>query len=312
VKLANLQHRVLLVFLDGVGIGTMDTARNPFFKAKLPFLLGLLDGKLPSIRQRTIVSSSAILVPADANLSVSGLPQSGTGQSTLYTGINTLKIIGKHFGPYLYSSLKPVIAAKNIFKQLKNGQTTDNGLAFANAFPQRFFDYLNGSRPRMVAGMFAALSSEIPFRTIKNLKEGSAVSADITAERWKEIGHPDAPVIEPYDAGKNLAGIASNNRFTLFEYFLTDKAGHDRDMECAVNILEELDVFFQGIFDHVDRSSMLVIVTSDHGNLEDLNTKSHTRNPVPVVLFGNQRENVALHIHNIADISPAICRFLTV
>jgi hypothetical protein len=302
------QRRVLLIFLDGVGIGTRDPLRNPLFARRPPFLSALL-GDLPSLGRREVESGEALCIPADANLGVAGLPQSGTGQSTLYTGINTARIIRQHFGPYLYSTLKPVVEKHNLFEQLLRADA-DVRVALANAFPQPFFNYLQGPRRRIVAGMFAALTAGIPFRDIEALKNRVAVSTDLTAERWAGIGHPEAPVITPYEAGIVLAGVADQNDLTLFEYFLTDKAGHERNMDLATSTLRNVDDMLRGVYDHVDLTRTLVVVTSDHGNVEEIGIKTHTRHPVPVILFGNRRDFPVRSITSISHLVPAIRSFL--
>jgi hypothetical protein len=303
------ERRVLLVFLDGIGIGVKDPRRNPLFEAHLPFLTDLFDGTLPSLGIRRFENAEAEFLPLDPNLGVAGLPQSGTGQATLYTGINAARIIGQHFGPYLYSTLKPVVEAHSIFAQLKsNGRP--HAVALANAFPQRFFDYLEGPRRRIVAGMYAALTAGVPFRDIDALKNGTAVSTDITAERWKAIGHPDAPVSTPYEAGATLARVADAHAFTLFEYFSTDKAGHEMNREKARHVLGEVDALLHGIYDHVDRGRTLVIVTSDHGNMEEIGIKTHTRHPVPALFFGNRKGFPTDGLVSLSHLIPAVRRFL--
>jgi len=302
-------RRVLLVFLDGVGIGARDPRRNPFFDLHPPFLTALLGGELPSLRNRSIESAEALCVPLDPNLGVAGLPQSGTGQSTLYTGINTARLIGQHFGPYLYSTIKPVVAEQNIFTQLKNNGSM-HPVALANAFPQRFFDYLAGPRRRIVAGMYAALTAGVPFRDIESLKAGTAISTDITAERWRHFGHSDAPVCTPYEAGTILAGVAEAHSFTLFEYFLTDKAGHEMNPAKARHVLGEVDALLHGVYDAVDRDHTLVIVTSDHGNMEEIGIKTHTRHPVPAIFFGNRSGFAYQGLISLSHLIPAVRRFL--
>lgn len=302
-------RRVLFIFLDGVGIGARDARRNPFFAVRPPFLTELLGGVLPSLRQRTIETRESLCLPLDATLGVRGLPQSGTGQSTLYTGINTARVIRQHFGPYLYSTLKPVVAAHNVFARLRAAGAAHR-LALANAFPQRFFDYLDGPRRRMVAGMYAALTADVRFRDIRDLQRGMAVSTDITAARWAQIGHPDAPVITPYDAGRTLARVAARHRFTLFEYFATDKAGHERSPSMAAAFLRDVDSLLRGVYEHIDRTRTLVIVTSDHGNIEEIGIKTHTRHPVPLLLFGAREAFPVDGLRSLSHLVPAICRFL--
>ncbi|MBI5647241.1 MAG: peptidase [Ignavibacteriae bacterium] len=306
-----MPHHVLLIFLDGVGIGAADALRNPFAAGRLPFVESLLGARFPTLRRRHIEAPDVSLVPANATLRVAGLPQSGTGQTSLYTGTNAARLIGQHFGPYVYSTLKPVLAERNIFAQALAAGLTRDDIALANAFPQRFFDYLAGPSRRMAAGMYAARASGIPFRDIRHLKAGTAVSADITAARWPFIGHPDAPVISAREAGRQLAGIAGAHRLTLFEYFLTDKAGHERSMDYASQILHDVDELLRGLYERIHLSSTLVIVTSDHGNLEDLSTKSHTRNPVPVLLFGRGHARAAARIRALTDVAGVILDGLT-
>lgn len=308
-RAAESRRRVLLILLDGVGIGTKDPRRNPLFAARPPFLQSLLDGELPSLRNRRIEAADAECIPLDANLGVAGLPQSGTGQSALYTGMNTARIIGQHFGPYLYSTLKPIVEEHNIFHRLRNGKAHGRA-TLANAFPQRFFDYLEGPRRRMVAGIYAVLAADLRFRDINDLKRGEAVSTDITAERWAGIGHPDAPVVPPREAGRALAHVAAMHDFTLFEYFLTDKAGHDMNPDFANRTLHDVDELLRGLYDAATLGELLILVTSDHGNMEEIGIKTHTRNPVPLIAFGSRDGFDSRSLISISDIVPAVCSFL--
>jgi bisphosphoglycerate-independent phosphoglycerate mutase (AlkP superfamily) len=54
-----------------------------------------------------------------------------------------------------------------------------------------------------------------------------------------------------------------------------------------------------------------MILTSDHGNIEDLSTRSHTLNPVPTIIWGAGSQRVANRISSLADITPAIISLLT-
>lgn len=301
--------RIILLFLDGVGIGAADPERNPFFAAPPPGISALLGGRLPSLRNRHPAGRHALCIPANATLRVDGLPQSGTGQATLYTGINCARLIGKHFGPYLYSTLKPVVAESNIFRAAAR-MRPDSAPALANAFPERFFEYVRSGRTHVVAGAWSALRSGVRMRREEDLLAGEGISTDITGQRWREVFNPAVPVITPYEAGARLARIARDHSFTLFEYFQTDKAGHERSMHEAQAALARVDQMLVGLVDGIDLHRTLVIVTSDHGNMEDLSTKSHTRNPVPVLLIGKGREEAARRIHSLAHVTPAVVKLL--
>jgi bisphosphoglycerate-independent phosphoglycerate mutase (AlkP superfamily) len=98
----------------------------------------------------------------------------------------------------------------------------------------------------------------------------------------------------------------------MYEHFLTDLAGHAQDMARAVEVAVNLDGLLDALLARLDLAKHLVILTSDHGNLEDLSTKRHTANPVPTLLWGTGAPAVAAGIRDLADITPAILRHLGV
>jgi 2,3-bisphosphoglycerate-independent phosphoglycerate mutase len=211
-----------MLFCDGVGIGKKDGEVNPFFRADLPSLRSLCDGELPSLHHQHLEGRSSILMPLDANLGVEGLPQSGTGQTALFTGENGAKIIGKHFGPYPYSTLRPIISGQSIFAQLKRGGSR---VCFANAFPQRFFDYVAKRPGRVSVTTYSCMQAGVPLMREEDLRAGRAVSADLTGKGWHQFGSPDLPIIDPVEAGRRLVRLLTGHEFVLFEYWKTDYAG---------------------------------------------------------------------------------------
>ncbi len=304
--------RVLMLFLDGVGIGVRDPHINALASARLPSLRSMLSGELPFLDQRSVAASHAIAFSLDATLGVSGLPQSGTGQASLFAGINAARIAGKHFGPYPYSTLRPVLEQKNIFRRL---QAAGHSVCFANAFPKRFFDYMKQHATRLSVTTLSCTMSGVPLLGGDDLESGRAVSADITNEGWKNLGHPDIKVIEPAEAGRLLASISSKHDFVLFEYWKTDYAGHSKNMKEGVQVLERFDAMLGGILESLDISHTLLCLTSDHGNIEDMSTKTHTRHPVPLVLYGHKHKEMASllqtkSIPSLSHVTPAITNIL--
>ncbi len=298
---------VILLFLDGVGIGKPDPDLNPFFSAQLPVIRGLLGDKLPSHKEKRIHTSLAELVPVNATLGVPGLPQSGTGQTAIFTGVNGAKLFGRHFGPYPPTVLRPVIESKNIFAVLK---ARHNDVCFANAFPQKFFDYTSSGTRRLTVTTLAAQMAGVPLLTARELQRSEGVSADFVRTRWPELGHPEIQPVTPAEAGRHLWLIASRHDFTLFEYWLTDHAGHSQKMGQAKDALEKFDSFLGGILEGFDAGNALLVIISDHGNIEDLSTKSHTRNPVPCIAVGKHAHRFVSSIRNLTHITPAILGML--
>jgi bisphosphoglycerate-independent phosphoglycerate mutase (AlkP superfamily) len=53
-----------------------------------------------------------------------------------------------------------------------------------------------------------------------------------------------------------------------------------------------------------ERDSLLV--TSDHGNLEEADHKRHTLNPVPFLVWGAQKDALFGLVHSLEDVTPAL------
>jgi 2,3-bisphosphoglycerate-independent phosphoglycerate mutase len=298
--------RVIFIFLDGVGIGKNDPAANPFFADDFPTLKHLFGGAMPSIGNAHRSSKYYSVVPLDATLDMPGFPQSGTGQSALLTGINAAQHIGKHFGPHPYSSLRPLLKDHNIFRKV---HAMGKSALFANAYPQRYFEYI-AKKPTFVgANALAWMLSDFRLRNHNDLFDGNALSPDITNERWKDLGYPEILPISPLQAGERLCQFSASHDFVFFEYYQTDKAGHNQSMADAIAALKLIDELLHGIIEHIDLSKTLLLLTSDHGNMEDLSVRTHTLNPVPLLTFGNVNDKIA-RLKSITDVAPFIIDYL--
>jgi hypothetical protein len=292
---------VLLLFFDGWGLGANDPATNPFLTAPMPTLRALCDGTIPT-REKIVQSARAVVVPTDATLGVAGVPQSATGQTTLLTGINAPRALGAHVGPYPNDALRDLLTRDNVLMRLT---AAGRRVAFANAYPPIFFERLARDKARRSATSYAVQAAGVRYRDINDLRAGKAVSAFVTNHIWRERG-ADVPLITAREAGMNLARLAAENDFTLFEYFLTDAAGHKANAAFTTRVLAEVDELLSGVLDASDLDDTLIVITSDHGNIEDTTTRAHTRNPVPTILVGAAREHIAPRVHTLADFAPAL------
>ena len=115
------------------------------------------------------------------------------------------------------------------------------------------------------------------------------------------------------EAGRRLAGLAVDYDFAFFEYWASDYAGHWRDMQGACNLLSGIDTVLGGLLDVWDESEGLLLITSDHGNMEDLSTRTHTTHPVPALVVGvpHLRRTFIAGLRDLSDVAPAILRQLT-
>lgn len=294
------------IFWDGVGYGKKDSNINPFFTAQLPTLKNLFAGNLPSLSFKNFSSDTVSLSPVTTTLRMSGLPQSGTGQTAIMTGMNAAKFVGKHFGPHPYSTLIPIIKEKNLFSKLQKMNKT---FFFANGYPKRYFDYIFGPKGKIPTIALSYLSTGKTLNTHEEIKKQKAISADISGSRWNELGHSDVEMISPIEAGKLFYQLGKNLNLIFFEYFVTDHAGHSQEMPMAVEMLERMDGFISGMLQKFDFEKDIILMISDHGNIEDLSIKTHTKNPVPLIVIGKQHFYFSSRIKNLTHILPAIISY---
>ncbi len=297
----------MFVFLDGVGIGPPDPQVNPFLVASRRTWQMLFGRGWPVIEgQRADVglwwrANGARLYAADASLGVPGLPQSGTGTTSLLTGVNAARLLGRHEGPFPPAPLHPVLRQHSLFVRVR---ALGGTVTLANAFPPHYLERLARGRARRTTMTRAALAAGIRLRGLHELQQGLAVSAFVTNERWNRVA-PTIPIISPEEAGARLAKLARAHTLTAFEFFQTDHAGHRRDMAWAIRVVELVDRLLAGLLANADPEETLVLVASDHGNCEDLSTNRHTHNPVPVLVWGRVAPD-APEIRQITDVVPFV------
>ncbi len=185
---------VVWVFLDGVGLGVDDPTVNPWSAVADPTLIAV-EGRDPSW-------PGALWKPLDANLGIDGLPQSATGTTALFTGINAPKILGRHLSGFPPRELQAVINEHSIHKQ-----ALDRGLrsTFANAYNEAYF-----KRPPFMQSVttHAVRAAGIPFRMLDDYRAGRAVFHDLTGEMIRSQGnsgplqYPGAPPAHSEQAEK--------------------------------------------------------------------------------------------------------------
>ena len=298
-----ISKSLLLLFIDGIGLGDDDASINPFAAAALPTLHSLLDGKRVVASTAPHHGSNASLVALDATLGLPGLPQSGTGQTTLFTGNNAAQIFGRHFGPWVPTALRDMLAKENVLTRTANA---GGSVAFANAYPEEVFknrgwgrDFLRAAPP------IAAIGAGVMNRHTPELMRGEAIASEITNDGWRKLlKRTDVPVISAAQAGRNLAAIAAQHQLTLFAHYATDHVGHTGDMEAAVGALQRVDEMLSGLLEAA-RDDLTIVMTSDHGNLEDIRAE-HTVNPAVGLFIGREHHRMSQGAASLLDVAPRI------
>ena len=277
----------IIIFLDGIGLGDHNPEINPFAVINAPTLHGLSGGHRWLNTTPRVESDRAIFLPTDTQFGIAGRPQSATGQAAILTGKNVPQILGRHYGPKPTPDIRQILADDNLFMRLKKA---GHKVALINPYPPPFFAGLERGKRLPSSIQDAALKAGVRLRTEKDYYAGNAISPDWTGLGWTRfLGYEDAPTYTPEDAGKQLAHLARQNTLTFFSTWITDEIGHRGPFENGVQFMETFDGVMRGLLDVWNDNDGLIIITSDHGNMEVQGNRRHTENKVPTIVVGAKR-----------------------
>jgi hypothetical protein len=283
---------IVFFFVDGLGVGE-DDSRNPIARVRGPCLGDFLSAP------PTPAPRGGVRARPDACLGVDGLPQSATGQTTLFTGVNAARVLGRHLFGFPNKKLRELLLDRSI---LRAAALAGLDARFLNAFRPIFFDRHPGDDlSGLSASTVAAHASGAPFFDLDALREGRCLYQDFTNRHLRTLGF-DVPLRSPEEAGEIFAATAQEHDFVLYEYFHTDRVGHGRDLDLAVKEIDKLERFLGSALPLFDFDRTLLVLSSDHGNIEDLSFGGHTKNPALTVVWGPDAAEGAARLGSIQDV----------
>jgi hypothetical protein len=315
MRIQSLPVRVALLFIDGVGVGRQAPEQNPLAGA------GHLLSQFHDA-PGTPLPHGGLCVPVDATFGVAGRPQSASNQTAILTGLPAPARLGAHVLGFPNAPLRALLAEHSLVRRLVEA---GHSATFANAYPAGYLDALGLARrdspgPEVVlppgalrrlrasASTLAFAAARVPLRTLADAQAGEGLSHDVTGERPRARGLA-LPLRTPEEAARVFWRIAAQADFTFFEHYLADEAGHAQDWDAARSALGTFDAFARAVV-ALRPEDARVLVCSDHGNVEDLSTRQHTRHRVPVLYFG---EAGALGpLATVADVGRQVLRWLGV
>ncbi|WP_106794042.1 phosphoglyceromutase [Aquimarina sp. Aq78] len=293
-----MKNKLIFIFLDGVGLGK-NVESNPFTRALMPTMFNLVGEALTNTTN--VVKQNFLVKGIDACLGVEGVPQSATGQSSLFTGYNAQAFLGHHLMAYPNDQLISLINKRSIFKYANENYIKS---IFANSYTDGFFKSFNTNSPNYSVTTRCVLAAKNSFNTMNDLIEGRAVHWDITNLTLQDVSNNKIPLITPFIAGENLKNLTKDHDLILYECFLPDLIGHRKDMNKSIMFLEMFDEFLNGVI-HDKPENIHVLITSDHGNIEDLSFGGHSKNEVPFIFIGKEAHHF-LKVRAIDEIFNAI------
>jgi Metalloenzyme superfamily len=318
--------RVAWLMLDGVGVGAAH-GMNPFSMPQAPILghfgVGIALHEPAKATDRTQNRGTSLFEleskhrnPAefvvkaiDATLGIPGLPQSGTGQTTLLTGINAAKLLGYHHGPWPGPTIRPLLEDSFPVRLAARGGT----VRLLNHYPPRYLEGIARGKIRLNAIATAATLA------------GATLEAQLGETRIPPpLGNPEdmqQTALEQVRAwGREF--MRSNATLNIFDSWWSDHLGHEGSetaanssepdkltltaLEMAQDHVRRLEAFLEGALE-ARPADTLLLITSDHGNFEDMGVKTHTYAPVPLVALGPGALEFA-GVTDLTGVAPALER----
>jgi len=254
---------------------------------------------LPPLREpgRTVAA-------IDPTLGDGGRPQSATGQTTLLTGIDAVAAMGGPYGPWPGPTLQRLLQADTLF----HDGARAGGAHLANAYPEVYLDALRRPtgrhrRARGPAAMVAALAAGVRLVGVGDRAAGRSVAADLDGRGLLRLD-PDGGAPDVAREARRLAALAAEHAFTYLDVWVTDQVGHRADLALAGEVVERLDRFLAALVDALP-GDVTLLLTSDHGNLEDARDARHSRASVPLLALGPRAPAFAAVV-DLRGVAPAV------
>jgi 2,3-bisphosphoglycerate-independent phosphoglycerate mutase len=322
---------VAWLMLDGVGVGEAH-GMNPFSMLQAPILghfgVGIAlheptkaPGGSPKRRMSLFgleskhkSSGQSVIHSIDARLGIPGLPQSGTGQTALLTGINAAKLLGYHHGPWPGPTIRPLLKDSFPVRLAARGGT----VRLMNHYPPRYLEGIRRGKMRLNA-----------IATAATLAGATLEATDGETRIPPPLGNPEDMQHTTLEQVREWGREFTRSEATLniFDSWWSDHLGHQGSsepepitgsseaektmptpLEWAQDHVRRLEAFLEGAL-LAKPADTLLFITSDHGNFEDMGVKTHTFAPVPLVALGPGALEFA-EVTDLTGVAPALERAL--
>ena len=160
--------------------------------------------------------------------------------------------------------------------------------------------------------VYAARQAGVKMRTWVDVRRGEALTSSMTHELESQFDmaffdQQPLPPRTPEDAAAILVNLAAEHDFTFYKYQIPDLVSHTGRIQLAREVFTIIERFVESVLGRVDIAETSVIVTSDHGHLEQLgSSRGHPKSKVPTWYFGQEPERHAKYLSRPEGIFRAL------
>jgi hypothetical protein len=160
--------------------------------------------------------------------------------------------------------------------------------------------------------VYAARQAGVKLPAWDDVRGGDALTSSLTHELEADFGFcglAPLPVYSVPDAAAVLVRLVKEHDFTFYKYQIPDLVSHTGRVELARQVFATIEDLVEAVLRSIDPADTIVIVTSDHGHLEQLTTShAHPKTKVPTWYFGPEPRDCADRLRRPEAIFHHICR----
>ena len=133
----------------------------------------------------------------------------------------------------------------------------------------------------------------------EDVRQGRALTSSLTHELEADFdlsffGEAPLPRRTPKEGARILSKLSAEHPFVFYKFQMPDLVSHTARVELAREVFATIEVFLGALLDAIDIERTLVVVTSDHGHLEQVGfTHGHPKTKVPTWVFATGALEVA-------------------
>jgi hypothetical protein len=163
--------------------------------------------------------------------------------------------------------------------------------------------------------VYAARQAGVQLRGWEDVRNGQALTGTMTHGlegrfNWEVLGQASLPRREPREAAEILFELSQQHDFTFYKYQLADLVSHTGRVDLAREVFDEIETFVEEILRAMDPRETVLIVTSDHGHLEQVAfSHGHPKSRVPTWYFGENAESQADRMRRPEGIFEVVAAF---
>jgi hypothetical protein len=154
----------------------------------------------------------------------------------------------------------------------------------------------------------AAREAGVPLRTWTDVRARRALTSTMTHELEADFNvdffeQAALPIHTPQEAADILVSQARQHDFLFYKYQIPDLVSHTGQIELARQVFAVIESFVERVLQAIDPERTVVVITSDHGHLEQLTSShAHPKTKVPTWYFGPEPLRTAARLRRPENI----------